>query len=84
MTSPRQARSREVSHPGTVNVTADLALTHAVIMVSTGDDEGTLADAVRSATKQESRCKNLDCVTIRVPEVKASAMTVGSPTYWPC
>lgn len=37
-----------ISHVGTVNVTIDPTLKNAVITVSTGDDEGPLADAVRA------------------------------------
>lgn len=70
-----------ISHVGTVNVTVDPTIKHAVITVSTGDDDGPLADAVRGATKQESRYESLDCVTVRVPEVKGGTMTMGNSTY---
>ncbi|NUP81051.1 MAG: DUF4097 family beta strand repeat protein [Nonomuraea sp.] len=70
-----------ISHVGAVNVTVDRSLKHAVITVSTGDDEGPLADAVRGTTKRESKYQNLDCVTIRVPEVQGSTMTMGNSTF---
>lgn len=70
-----------ISHVGAVNVTVDPTLKHAVITVSTGDDEGPLADAVRRTTKEESRYQNLHCLTIRVPEVKGNVMTMGNSTF---
>ncbi|WP_331720670.1 DUF4097 domain-containing protein (plasmid) [Streptomyces sp. NBC_01178] len=70
-----------ISHVGTVNVTVDRSLKHAVITVSTGDDEGPLADAVRGATKNESRYQNLDCLTVRVPEVQGNTMTMGNSSF---
>ncbi|MFB7852387.1 DUF4097 family beta strand repeat-containing protein [Streptomyces sp. NPDC056053] len=70
-----------ISHVGMVGVTIDPTLKHAVITVSTGDDEGPLADAVRGATKKESTYQNLNCLTVRVPEVQGSTMTVGNSTY---
>ncbi|MGD6765989.1 DUF4097 family beta strand repeat-containing protein [Streptomyces sp. BH097] len=70
-----------ISHVGTVNVSVDRSLKHAVITVSTGDDEGPLADAVRGTTKKESKYQHLDCVTIRVPKVEGSTMTMGNSTF---
>ncbi|MFF9691057.1 DUF4097 family beta strand repeat-containing protein [Streptomyces sp. NPDC014623] len=70
-----------ISHVGTVNVSVDPTLKHAVITVSTDDDDGPLADAVRGATKSESRYQNLDCVTVRVPEAEGNTMTMGNSTY---
>ncbi|WDM16483.1 DUF4097 family beta strand repeat protein [Streptomyces lavenduligriseus] len=70
-----------ISHVGTVNVTVDPTLKHAVIRVSTSDDEGPLADAVRSATKKESTYQNLNCLTVRVPEVQGNTMTMGNSTF---
>ncbi|MBL1115460.1 DUF4097 family beta strand repeat protein [Streptomyces sp. 110] len=70
-----------ISHVGTVNVTVDRSLKHAVITVSTGDDDGPLADAVRNTTKKESRYQGLDCLTIRVPEVQGNVMTMGNSTF---
>ncbi|OKK05294.1 hypothetical protein AMK09_37735 [Streptomyces sp. CB02488] len=70
-----------ISHVGTVNVTVDRSLKHAVITVSTGDDEGPLADAVRGTTKNESRYQNLDCLTVRVPEVQGNTMTMGNSSF---
>ncbi|MER6609883.1 DUF4097 family beta strand repeat-containing protein [Streptomyces sp. NPDC000927] len=70
-----------ISHVGTVNVTIDPTIKHAVITVSTGDDDGPLADAVRGTTKRESRYQNLDCVTVRVPEVEGNTMTMGNSTF---
>ncbi|MFE4019304.1 DUF4097 family beta strand repeat-containing protein [Streptomyces sp. NPDC059101] len=70
-----------ISPIGTVNVAVDPTLKHAVITVSTGDDEGPLADAVRGATKHESRYQNLDCLTVRVPEVEGNTMTMGNSTF---
>ncbi|MFE5096666.1 DUF4097 family beta strand repeat-containing protein [Streptomyces sp. NPDC056638] len=70
-----------ISHVGAVNVTIDPTLKNAVVTVSTGDDEGPLADAVRGATTQESKYKNLDCLTIRVPEVEGSTMSMGNSTF---
>lgn len=67
-----------ISYVGAVNVTIDPTLTHAVVTVSTGDDEGPLADAVRGATKKESTHKHLNCLTIRVPEVEGNTMTMGT------
>ncbi|WP_030889859.1 DUF4097 family beta strand repeat-containing protein [Streptomyces sp. NRRL S-1868] len=69
-----------ISHVGTVNVTVDPTLTHAVITVSTGDDDGPLADAVRGATKQESTYQSLNCLclTVRVPKAKGHTMTMGN------
>lgn len=69
------------SHVGTVNVTIDPTLKNAVITVSTTDDEGPLADAVRGATKKESTYQNLDCLTVRLPEVQGNTMTMGDSTY---
>ncbi|WP_051821594.1 DUF4097 family beta strand repeat-containing protein [Streptomyces sp. NRRL F-5065] len=62
-----------ISHVGTVSVTIDPTLKHAVITVSTGDDDGPLADAVRGATKKESTYQNLNCLTVRVPEVQGNS-----------
>ncbi|MFJ4879952.1 DUF4097 family beta strand repeat-containing protein [Streptomyces sp. NPDC088745] len=70
-----------ISHVGTVTVTVDPTLTHAVITVSTSDDDGPLADAVRGATKQESTYQNLSCLTVRVPEVNGNTMTMGNSTF---
>ncbi|MGP9023212.1 DUF4097 family beta strand repeat-containing protein (plasmid) [Streptomyces sp. BR1] len=70
-----------ISHVGTVNVSVDRSLKHAVITVSTGDDEGPLADAVRGTTKEESTYKHLDCVTVRVPKVQGSTMTMGNSSF---
>ncbi|MEU2454795.1 DUF4097 family beta strand repeat-containing protein [Streptomyces sp. NPDC012765] len=70
-----------ISHLGTVNVTIDPTLTNAVVTVSTGDDEGPLADAVRGATMNESTRQALNCLTIRVPKVKGNTMTMGSSTF---
>ncbi|MFD5510773.1 DUF4097 family beta strand repeat-containing protein [Streptomyces sp. NPDC127051] len=70
-----------ISHVGTVNVTIDPTLKNAVVTVSTGDDEGPLADAVRGTTMQESTHKALNCLTIRVPEVEGNTMTMGSSTF---
>lgn len=70
-----------ISHVGTVNVTVDRSLKNAVITVSTGDDEGPLADAVRGATRKESRYQNLGCVTVRVPEVEGNTMTMGNSAF---
>ena len=70
-----------ISHVGTVNVTVDPTLKHAVITVSTGDDDGPLADAVRGATKQESTHQSLNCLTVRVPKVRGNTMTMGNSTF---
>ncbi|MFB7852925.1 DUF4097 family beta strand repeat-containing protein [Streptomyces sp. NPDC056053] len=70
-----------ISHIGTVNVTIDPTLKHAAITVSTGDDEGPLAEAVRATTKKESTYRNLDCLTVRVPEVQGSTMTMGNSAF---
>ncbi|MFJ1751183.1 DUF4097 family beta strand repeat-containing protein [Streptomyces sp. NPDC088116] len=70
-----------ISHIGTVTVTVDPRLTNAVITVSTGDDEGPLADAVRATTKRESTYKHLKCLTISVPEVQGNTMTMGNSTF---
>ncbi|MFJ4966740.1 DUF4097 family beta strand repeat-containing protein [Streptomyces sp. NPDC088729] len=70
-----------ISHVGAVNVTIDPTLKNAVVTVSTGDDEGPLADAVRGTTKKESKYRNLDCLTIRVPEVERNTMTMGNSTF---
>src|SRR5437899_909454 len=70
-----------ISHVGTVNVTVDPTLKNAVVTVSTGDDEGPLADAVRGATKKESKYQHLDCLTVRVPKVKGNTMTMGNSTF---
>ncbi|MFK0047758.1 DUF4097 family beta strand repeat-containing protein [Streptomyces sp. NPDC090741] len=70
-----------ISHFGTVNVTIDPTLKNAVVTVSTGDDEGPLADAVRGTTMKESTHKALNCLTIRVPEVAGNTMTMGSSTF---
>ncbi|MFD9519754.1 DUF4097 family beta strand repeat-containing protein [Streptomyces sp. NPDC059979] len=70
-----------ISHIGTVNVTIDPTLKSAVVTVSTGDDEGPLADAVRGTTMRESTRQNLNCLTIRVPEVEGNTMTMGSSTF---
>ncbi|MEU8538076.1 DUF4097 family beta strand repeat-containing protein [Streptomyces parvulus] len=70
-----------ISHVGTVNVTIDPTLKNAVVTVSTGDDEGPLADAVRGATKKESKYQHLDCLTIRVPKVQGNTMTMGNSTF---
>ncbi|MGW2089089.1 DUF4097 family beta strand repeat-containing protein [Streptomyces sp. NPDC001880] len=69
------------SHVGAVNVTIDPTLKNAVVTVSTGDDEGPLADAVRGATKKESTYQNLNCLTVRVPEVQGNTMTMGNSTF---
>ncbi|MFG3532768.1 DUF4097 family beta strand repeat-containing protein [Streptomyces sp. NPDC047917] len=70
-----------ISHVGTVNVTIDPALKHAVVTVSTGADDGPLADAVRGATKQESTHQSLTCLTVRVPKVRGNTMTMGNSTF---
>lgn len=70
-----------ISHVGTVNVTIDPTLKHAVVTVSTSDDEGPLADAVRGTTKKENKYQHLDCLTIRVPEVEGNVMTMGNSTF---
>jgi hypothetical protein len=66
------------SHAGIVNVNVDPTLTHVTITVSTGDYESQLADAVRNTTKDEGR--NLDCLTIRVPEIEGNVMTTSNST----
>ncbi|MEV7442967.1 DUF4097 family beta strand repeat-containing protein [Streptomyces sp. NPDC091204] len=66
-----------ISHLGTVNVTIDPTLTNAVVTVSTGDDEGRLADA---ATMEESTHQALNCLTVCVPKVKGNTMTTGGTT----
>ncbi|MFD0269617.1 DUF4097 family beta strand repeat-containing protein [Streptomyces sp. NPDC127106] len=70
-----------ISHLGTVNVTIDPKLTNAVVTVSTGDDEGPIADAVRGTTMKESTHQALNCLTIRVPEVEGNTMTMGNSTF---
>ncbi|MCX5207603.1 DUF4097 domain-containing protein [Streptomyces sp. NBC_00237] len=70
-----------ISHVGTVNVTVDPTLKNAVVTVSTSDDEGPLADAVRAATQKESTYQNLNCLTIRVPKVQGHTMTMGNSTF---
>ncbi|MFB8442721.1 DUF4097 family beta strand repeat-containing protein [Streptomyces niveus] len=70
-----------ISHIGTVNVTVDPTLTHAVVTVSTGDDEGPLADAVRAARKSEKTYQNLECITVRVPKVQGNTMTMGNVSF---
>lgn len=69
-----------ISPVGTVNVTVDPTLKNAVVTVSTGDDEGPLADAVRGATKKESTYQHLDCLTVRVPKVQGDTR-MGDSTY---
>lgn len=49
--------------------------------MSTGDDEGPLANAVRATTKQESTYKHLNCLTISVPAVEGNTMTMGNSTF---
>ncbi|MFE5718588.1 DUF4097 family beta strand repeat-containing protein [Streptomyces erythrochromogenes] len=70
-----------ISHLGSVNVTIDPTLTNAVVTVSTGDDEGPLADAVRGTTMKESTHQALNCLTVRVPEVEGNTMTMGNSTF---
>ncbi|MFE6270473.1 DUF4097 family beta strand repeat-containing protein [Streptomyces goshikiensis] len=69
-----------ISHVGTVTVTIDPTLTNAVVTVSTGDDDGPIADAVRGTTTQESTHQALNCLTICVPEVEGNTMT-GNSTF---
>ncbi|MFD5899651.1 DUF4097 family beta strand repeat-containing protein [Streptomyces sp. NPDC060366] len=70
-----------ISHVGTVTVTIDKTLKHTVVTVSTGDDEGPLADAVRGTTMRESTYKSLDCLTVDVPQVRGNVMTMGTSTF---
>ncbi|MFJ6784507.1 DUF4097 family beta strand repeat-containing protein [Streptomyces yangpuensis] len=70
-----------ISHLGTVNVTVDPTLANAVVTVSTGDDEGPLADAVQRTTIEERTHQALNCLTIRVPQVKGNTMTTGNSTF---
>ncbi|MCZ1012677.1 DUF4097 family beta strand repeat-containing protein [Streptomyces lydicus] len=70
-----------ISHVGTVNVTIDPTLKNTVVTVSTDDDEGPLADAVRGATQKESTYQNLNCLTVRLPEVQRNTMTMGNSTF---
>lgn len=70
-----------ISHVGTVTVTVDPTLKHAVVTVSTGDDEGPLADAVRAARMSEKTYQNLECITVRVPKVQGNTMTMGNSTF---
>ncbi|WP_331719687.1 DUF4097 family beta strand repeat-containing protein [Streptomyces virginiae] len=70
-----------ISHLGKVNITIDPTLTNAVVTVSTGDDEGPLADAVRGATMEESTHQALNSLTVRVPKVEGNTMTMGNSTF---
>ncbi|MDH6544091.1 DUF4097 family beta strand repeat-containing protein [Streptomyces sp. SPB4] len=70
-----------ISHLGTVNVTIDPTLKNAIVTVSTGDDEGPLADAVRGTAMQESTHQALNCLTVRVPKVQGNTMTMGNSTF---
>ncbi|MFJ6493516.1 DUF4097 family beta strand repeat-containing protein [Streptomyces californicus] len=71
-TAAGPVRADLLSHIGTVTVTIDPTITHAVITVRTGDDDGPLADAVRGASVRETAGR----VTVRVPEAEAGADTI--------
>ncbi|MCX4489988.1 DUF4097 domain-containing protein [Streptomyces anulatus] len=70
-----------ISPVGTVTVTVDPTLTHAVITVSTTDDEGPLAEAVANATHREHRYRNMECIRVDVPEPRDLLMHGGRSSY---
>ncbi|WP_030705119.1 MULTISPECIES: DUF4097 family beta strand repeat-containing protein [unclassified Streptomyces] len=80
-TAAGPVRADLISHAGTVTVTVDPTITHAVITVSTGHDDGPLADAVRGATMREHRSETPDRITVRVPETETDTLTTGTSTY---
>ncbi|MEV6439862.1 DUF4097 family beta strand repeat-containing protein [Streptomyces anulatus] len=70
-----------ISPVGTVTVTVDPTLTHAVIMVSTTDDEGPLAEAVANTTHREHRYRNMECIRVDVPEPRDLLMHGGGSSH---
>ncbi|MEU9072581.1 DUF4097 family beta strand repeat-containing protein [Streptomyces sp. NPDC048306] len=83
-----------ISHIGTVNVTVDRTLKNALITVSTPDEEGPVADAVRDTTSREHTSNGVNVLEVRVPKVNGggntfiggggfstTTMTVGGSTF---
>ncbi|MEU3986368.1 DUF4097 family beta strand repeat-containing protein [Streptomyces sp. NPDC026672] len=83
-----------ISHIGTVNVTVDRTLKNALITVSTPDEEGPVADAVRDTTSREHTSNGVNVLEVRVPKVNGggntftggggfstTTMTVGGNTF---
>ncbi|MFD5342313.1 DUF4097 family beta strand repeat-containing protein [Streptomyces anulatus] len=71
-----------ISPVGAVTVTVDPALTHAVITVSTTDDEGPLAEAVANATHREHPYRGMECIRVDIPEPRgATAVGGGGSRY---
>lgn len=66
-----------ISPVGTVTVTVDPALTHAVITVSTTDDEGPLAEAVAHATHREHPYRGMECIRVDIPEPRGGTTHGG-------
>jgi putative adhesin len=70
------------SHMGIVNVTVDRSLTHAEITVSTPDEDGLIADAVReAATSREYTFRGLNVFAVEVPQVNTAVTQVGGTTF---
>ncbi|WP_406119637.1 DUF4097 family beta strand repeat-containing protein [Streptomyces anulatus] len=66
-----------ISPVGTVTVTTDPALTHAVITVSTTDDDGPLAEAVANATHREHPYRGMECIRVDIPEPRGGTKYEG-------
>ncbi|MFJ6444955.1 hypothetical protein ACIQMU_31565, partial [Streptomyces sp. NPDC091649] len=60
-----------ISPVGAVTVTVDPTITHAVITLSTAQDEVPLAEAVAAATHRERPYRRMQCIRVDVPEARA-------------
>lgn len=66
-----------ISHIGTVNVTVDPTLKNALITVSTPDEEGPVADAVRDTASREHTSNGVNVLEVRVPKVNGGGTFIG-------
>jgi hypothetical protein len=66
-----------ISHIGTVNVTVDPTLKNALITVSTPDEEGPVADAVRDTEPREYTANGVRVLEIRVPKVNGGGTFIN-------